>query len=232
MSAKEVKRFRKPILDAMKTSPFGGLMLHADKVVECVDVLPELVKVYVKGEFASSHGFIERISMLENEADMVKQNIREHLPRSFFMPTPRSDLLLLLKEQDRIADFVQDVAQLMDLRPTEIPAPIARGFLSHVEYGVKAVHSYRKALAELENILNSAFRKKDIARLLVHVQKLQEQEHKADEIEKKVTKQLFAMEDQLSPVALIHLTRIIDRVDQVANCAETAGNRLVSIVAR
>ncbi len=232
MTPKEVKRFRKPILDAMKRSPFEGILAHAEKVLEVAEMLPPLVSVYIGKDYEKAHAMVKKISRMEYEADLIKQDIRGHLPRSFFMPAARSDLLLLIKEQDRIADVAEDVAKLMDMRPTTIPEPIAGGFRLHVKHCVETVRHYRDAVLELNRVLDSAFRRKDIDRLMELVQEVNEREHEADDVERKITRKLFEMEAQMKPVALIHLLKIVDHVDQVANCAEAAANRLVSIVAR
>ena len=44
-----------------------------------------------------------QISKQEHEADIIKNEIRNHLPKSIFLPVSRSDTLSFLKEQDAIA---------------------------------------------------------------------------------------------------------------------------------
>ena len=56
-------------------------------------------------------------------------------------------------------------------------------------------------------------------------------EWEADQIEAKLSKELFNIKD-LDPVSVIHLLKIVDRMDQIANHAENAGDWLRAMLAK
>lgn len=56
------------------------------------------------------------VSKAEFEADQVKNEIREHLPRRYFLPVDRSDIERLVHSQDQIADHVLDFAVILLIR--------------------------------------------------------------------------------------------------------------------
>ncbi|WP_280124092.1 DUF47 domain-containing protein [Coxiella endosymbiont of Ornithodoros amblus] len=58
---------------------------------------------------------------LENEADELKRNFQRHLPKSLFLPVPRSDLLTLSARQDKIVNTPKDIAGIILGRKIEIP---------------------------------------------------------------------------------------------------------------
>ena len=64
-----------------------------------------------------------------------------------------------------------------------------------------------------------------------HIGKVNDLEHKADLIEAKAASYVFTNgEDQ--PLAASHMYRLIQRLDDVANAAETAANSLLPIISK
>src|SRR5690606_33715687 len=75
---------------------------------------------------------------LEKEADKLKRNVRIRLPKSLFLPVPRSDLLELLSVQDKVANRAKDIAGLMLGRNMSIPQPLEGIILAFVQRSVDA----------------------------------------------------------------------------------------------
>ena len=67
-------------------SPFPPLQTHMDKVIFCIGELPNLFKAFLEqgGDVIQKIG--QKISQLEHEADLTKNDIRNHLPKSLFLP--------------------------------------------------------------------------------------------------------------------------------------------------
>ena len=61
------------------------------KVGECAEVVPLLFDAYFEGDHEQVILYSERLSQLEYEADQLKIEARDHLPRSLFMPVDRRD---------------------------------------------------------------------------------------------------------------------------------------------
>jgi len=62
-------------------SPFVPLQIHMEKVAECVKQLPDLIAAYRREESESVEALRKKISRLEHEADALKHDIRNSLPR-------------------------------------------------------------------------------------------------------------------------------------------------------
>ncbi|RLF39180.1 MAG: DUF47 domain-containing protein, partial [Thermoplasmata archaeon] len=91
------KHFRVPIADAIRRkSPFARLLEHMEKVKECMDVVREGLIRYYNGEYEGFSEVAEKVSKLEHEADLIKGNIRAHLPRTILMPVDKGQFLWLL----------------------------------------------------------------------------------------------------------------------------------------
>src|SRR5262245_29091872 len=101
-------------------SPFAPLQSHMESVALCVHRLPDLFEALEQKDYARIEKIAEEISRLEHDADLIKNDIRNHLPTSIFLPIDRSNLLDILAIQDHIADKAEDVAVLITLKPLEL----------------------------------------------------------------------------------------------------------------
>ena len=57
----------------------------------------------------------------EHAADMIKDDIRRTIPKRFFLPVYRGDLLGYVKLQDDMADSVEDIAVLLTIKKLTLP---------------------------------------------------------------------------------------------------------------
>ena len=86
--------FRAPVSNAFRRkSPFRQLLLHMKKVRKCIDTIEEGLVKYYKGDYKSFSDLTERVSKIEHEADLIKRNIRNHLPKTVFMPVDKGKFL-------------------------------------------------------------------------------------------------------------------------------------------
>jgi predicted phosphate transport protein (TIGR00153 family) len=76
---------------------------HVNIAFQCTRELNPFFAAVVKEDWDKASKSRDKISELEHEADNLKKEIRQHLPKSLFMPVPREDLLELLLVQDKMA---------------------------------------------------------------------------------------------------------------------------------
>ena len=93
-------------------SPFKSLRDHMDKVVESVDPLNDFFEALFQEDFSKLEKIQQQVIQAEKEADSIKNEIRDHLPRNIFMPINRRDLLEMLDMQDSIADISPSLKNL------------------------------------------------------------------------------------------------------------------------
>ena len=173
-----------------------------------------------------------RSAQLENEADKLKKSVRQHLPKSLFLPVPRSDLLDLLSVQDKIANRAKDIAGLMLGRCMTIPQPLQPQMLAYVQRTVDASAQALKALKELDSLLETGFSGREATLVEKMVEELEEIERETDRMQITVRRALFNLEKDLPAVDVIFLYKIIEWIGDVADRAERVGNRLEQLLAR
>lgn len=221
-----------PILKLFRKSPFKPLHRHLLKVIECVNQLKPLVEAFVDQDFKRVNEIAERISKLEHEADIIKNNIREHLPKTMFMPVDRCDILLFLKEQDVIADRAEDLARMLEVRETKLPVELKEDILKFTNKVIETVTALEVAASELNEVMETSFSKHETSKMLKLIQEIDKKEWEADKLVLKLLKKLFDVENKLDPVSVLHLERLIHTLDSVADHAENAGDRLRAMAAR
>ncbi|EOZ4753068.1 TIGR00153 family protein, partial [Pseudomonas aeruginosa] len=169
---------------------------------------------------------------LEQEADRLKKNVRMHLPKSLFLPVPRSDLLELLSVQDKVANRAKDIAGLMLGRRMRIPLPLQGQMLAYVQRSVDASAQALRVVNELNELLETGFGGRETSLVESMVEELEAIENDTDRIQVEVRRELFRLESELPPVDVMFLYQIIEWIGDVADRAQRVGNRLEQLLAR
>lgn len=174
----------------------------------------------------------QEMANLEGEADKLKKSVRLHLPKSLFLPVPRSDLLELLSVQDKVANRAKDIAGLMLGRQMAIPQGLQTLMRAFVQRTVDASAQALKAMNELDELLETGFGGREAALVESMVMELEQIERDTDKMQIEVRRTLFKLEKDLPPVDVMFLYQIIEWIGDVADRAERVGNRLEQLLAR
>jgi predicted phosphate transport protein (TIGR00153 family) len=212
-------------------SPFGPLQEHMNQVVQCAEAVPALFAALIAGDREALLAQQKHIAALESEADLIKNELRNHLPRKLFMPVDRRDLLEILDLQDTIADVAEDIGDLLIAREFEIPEAMAEPLLRFVDRAVSAAVAGREVVKRLDGLLEVGFagpESEEVLALIDHVLTLEDE---ADVLELEVTRALFANESEFSPVSVILWMRLFDWVGDLADYPKKVCNRLRLLIA-
>ncbi|RLE10734.1 TIGR00153 family protein [Candidatus Aerophobetes bacterium] len=213
-------------------SPFEALHRHMLKVKECTDMLKPLIEAFILGDRTLIEERVERISKLEHEADIIKNEIREHLPHHVFMPVDRSDILRFLREEDAIADSVEDVARLIEMRKTSVPQDLKEELMELVNKVGETVKALENVTSEIKVLSQSSFSRSEEEKISSLIKDVDKKEFEADLLQQKAAKKLFSLEDKMDPTSVLLLMRIMGEVGSVADHAQNTGDRLRCIIAR
>jgi len=202
------------------------------EAVKCAELLEQFFEVSFSGDWDHATAVYDRICENENRADELKKQLRLHLPKSFFMPVSRTDLLELLSVQDHIANSAQDIAGLMVGRKTVIPPPIREIGMEFLKSAIATTQQALIAINELDELLETGFSGQEISFVEKMIEELADREHKTDQLERQVREQLFSLEVDLPPVDVMFLYKIIEIIGDLADNAERVGGRLQLLLAR
>ncbi|MCG5501914.1 TIGR00153 family protein [Ectothiorhodospira lacustris] len=212
--------------DLFGKSPVRPLQLHAEKVQACVAELPAFMEAAMAQDWEQAEARRNRIAELEHEADLLKKDLRQHLPKGMMLAMSRRDVLEALTVQDGIANTAKDIAGLILGRRMTFPDNLhflLRDFLGR---STEATRKASQAVHELEDLVETGFRGHEVDVMESILKELDTIEHDTDRIQIKVRAELFAMERSLPPVDVIFMYRIIDEIGDLADLAQRVGSRL------
>ncbi|AQZ94628.1 TIGR00153 family protein [Halopseudomonas phragmitis] len=221
-----------PFIKLFGRSPIGPMQQHIAKAHECAAQLVPFIEAVFADDWQAAEQVQQRIVQLEHEADKLKKDVRIHLPKSLFLPVPRSDLLELLSVQDKVANRAKDIAGLMLGRNMTIPATLQPAFLVFVQRSVDAAAQALKAMNELDELLETGFAGREVTLVEKLVIELEDIERDTDRMQVKLRAELFKLEKDMPPVDVMFLYQIIEWIGDVADRAERVGNRLELLMAR
>lgn len=214
------------ILSLFARSPWGAVQEHMRIVNECAQKLDPLMDAIMSGRHDETEKVAKEISELEHQADKVKNELRDHLPRSMFLPVAREDLVDILSVQDSIADAAEDVGVIATLRKMEVEPELNELLHPLIHKTIESVMMYGQVVAELDKLVAASFVGPEAQQVMRMITRVSELEHEADVLQDALSRQLFAIEARLTAGALFLWIEIIRRVGSVANRAEKAANRL------
>ena len=210
-------------------SVFKSFYEHAEKVFETVENMNASVKSACDGKDIEE--YITATSKSELEADEIKSEIRDVLRGSVRLAVDKLVFLELVSRQDRIADYAENVTEILSFRKLYDNKEAQKLVLQLADSVTATVEEYRKTVERFEYLLESAFSNKEKDIMHKHIGKVNDLEHEADLIEAKAASFVFTNGDD-QPLAAAHMYRLIQRLDDVANAAETAANSLLPIISK
>lgn len=222
----------KAIAELFGRSPFGPLVQHTHKVHECVLEVRPLIDAFLAARHDEVEEIYERISKLEHEADEIKREIRNNLPKSIFLPVDRGDMLKYLKEQDSIADTAEDIAVLLTVRRTRIPDEMHDEIRTFVAKVLEVSERLVQAAGELEKLQEESFSGRSAERVVGLTEEVSQGEYEADCIQTDVTRHLYDVEDQVDPVSVYFIMKLFRLLGEIANHAENTGDHLRMMLTR
>jgi predicted phosphate transport protein (TIGR00153 family) len=214
------------IRELFSKSPFGPLVEHTKKVHECVEVIRPLMEALVNEDYDEIGKLQDKVSRLEYEADIIKHNVRDHLPRRYFLPVDRVDLEKFISNQDKIADKAQDFAVILTLRKTRLHPHVMDKFFEFVDQIFQVTGTLLTAAEELNNLAEASFSGTEAKIVLNLIKGLSEEEWKADRLARSLSKDVYKLEKDLDAVTIMFYEKMILTLGSIANAAENAGDML------
>lgn len=213
-------------------SPIQPLQEHMKSVIECVQQLPDFFSATFANDWQKASAVYDTIGSFENKADAQKKEIRLHMPRSFFMPIPRNDLLMMVTLQDELANTAQDIAGLMLGREMSFPQSMAEKVTDFVGGAVGVAVETKVIIDELDELLETGFGGREIDLIEKLITKVEALESDTDGLQIRIRSKLRSMEHELPPVDVMFLYKIIELIGHLADASKKVGDQIHIIVAR
>ena len=217
--------------DGHSTTPFELFHEHAQAVEKTVEHMLEAVNTACDGEDASEA--IQATIEAELVADNVKTEVRRLALNDMRMGVQLSldDFLYMVTRQDRIADYAQNVAEQLAFRPLFDDDQAKTNLKEMAKAVSETVAKYEDAVEALRDFTISGQTKAAETKLADLIREVNLKEHEADGVEAMAAAYVFTHGED-APLAAMHMYRVLQRLDDVANACEKAANAFLPILNR
>ncbi|HKJ93714.1 MAG TPA: TIGR00153 family protein [Longimicrobiales bacterium] len=220
------------ILGLFAKSPFGPLAQHTERVHETVVLIRPLFEAFIAEDWPQAAVVYEQISRLEHKADNIKNEIRDNLPKSLFLPVDRGDVLTFLREQDALADGAEDLGVLLSMRNTATPEVMREGLLKFVDQVIATSELWYTTCRELPTLQEASFSGPEVTRTIERVKQISDMEWEADKLQAAVTRQVFEQEKEHGAIFVFFWFNVLRVLGGVANHAENSADLLRLMLAK
>lgn len=220
------------ILGLFTRSPFHALQNLGHKVKDCAYQVPLIFDAFFEGDYERVLELAERVSHLEHEADVVKNRVRDELPKTLMMPVDRRDLIDVISSLDGIADCAEDIGVLFTLRKMEPHEQLVEPLRELVQHVMLVVDKACELIDTLPMLADAGFDGAASRRAREMMEDLSALERSADRAQDKLARQLFSIEDDISTGSLYIWNKIFNKIGDMANHAERMGLRMRLFLAK
>ena len=215
--------------DRLTVSPFHKFHEHAQTVEVTVNHMLKAVNDACDGNDPSQA--IQATIEAELEADNVKAELRKMVSDDmrFGIQVGMDDFLHMVSRQDRIADYAQNVAEQLAFRDLYDDEEAKINLKKMAKAVAATVATYEDTVNALREFTISGETKAARDELAKHIKEVNLMEHEADTVEAEAARYVFSNGDD-SPLAAMHMYRVLQRLDDVANACEKAANAFIPIL--
>lgn len=217
--------------ERLQTSPFEKFHEHAQAVEVTANHMLTAVNAACDGEDASEA--IQATIDAELEADNLKAELRQMINEDmrFGYQVGMDHFLHMVTRQDRIADYAQNVAEQLQFRELYDDKEAKAKLKEMAEAVAVTVATYEDTVHALREFTISGETKAAREALAEQIRQVNLKEHEADVVEADAAKYVFTNGDEKA-LAAMHMYRVLQRLDDVANACEKAANAFLPIIKR
>ncbi|NUQ80202.1 MAG: TIGR00153 family protein [Bacteroidetes bacterium] len=208
-----------------KQSPFSQLQAQMAEVDKCTGLIRPMFEALAEGKHDEVKNIAKQIMFFEHQADEIKDQIRNTIHDSIFLPVEKKDLLRQLSAQDDIADAAEDVAVLLTLRKSTVPAFMKEDIFRFIDKCLEATQLASKIVQELDEMVESSFSGLEAKRVLELCDRTGEIEFEADKLKYKIGQKMFEHENEMAPVELFFWYELFKNISVLADKSEMMSKR-------
>jgi len=211
-------------------TPFELFHEHAEAVEVTVGHMLSAVNKAADGKDASKE--IKATIDAELDADNVKAKLRSRMAeQDIRLMVSMDDFLHMLTRQDRIADYAQNVAEQLSFRELYNDKKARKMLKEMAEVVSETVAVYEDTVLAMRDLSIGGETKAAKAKVAELIKQVNLKEHEADEVEAKAAAHVFSTGDD-DALAAMHMYRVLQRMDDVANACEKAANAFLPSLSR
>ena len=211
-------------------SPFAPLQTHMKRVASCIEKLTALFDILPKMELDRIERLAKELCNLEQDADQTKNDIRNHLPKSLFLPIDRTHFLEILSIQDSLADKAEDIGILLSFQNLEMHEELYQELTALYQKSIETFWHAKKIIEEIDELLESSFGGLEAEKVKHLVEETSFKEHETRLLQRKLFKLLLTHEPALTTSVFYQWERVVRELGAIAEIAERLANHIRMIL--
>lgn len=203
--------FKKSIELNMKIEKFMDIISNSLILFE------QMLKYYLSKNMEAFQETLERICILESEADDLETEIKVTLYKFMLLPDTRADVLSLVKSLDEIIDAVESITKDINIQKPNFPESLHENILLMMENSTKTAETLLCATRAFFS---------EVHLVSSHINKVKFYEHETDILEDKINMSIFNDGLGKELAGKIQLKYFVSKIAGVADEAERIGDKL------
>jgi uncharacterized protein len=206
---------------AVFTRTTKNLIIKIDEFFDNIDlgllVFREGVKAYLEKDMETFNRHIQKVELLESNADKLQRSIENEMITHSILPQHRSEVSSLIDSLDEIIDTLKSSLNEFSIEMPEIPASLNHNFISIMEASVCAGE-------ELIPAARAYFKSPYTVR--EKLLKVYYFESETDKVSRNTTRIIFQEMKDLDLAHKAHLRYIIHHIENISDNAQKAADLL------
>jgi uncharacterized protein len=218
------------LTDLIGKSPYGAIIEHTVKVMECVHMLEPAAQALIDEDYEKLDELHHQMSTSEHEADEIKNEIRKSLSGRVFLSVNRGVINGFLAAQDDVADRAEDFLVVLTLRETKMHPDLKEEFMGFVDKVICTAEGLLVLAQELKDLADTSFSGKEAEKFLNTIDCICENEWETDKLQRRFARHFYSLENEVDPITVFMYDKYCRKLGQVANAAEKAAKYMRIIV--
>lgn len=193
---------------------------HVDETYHTVTYFADAVKAFIAGDMGAKAAAVENVRQSEHRADVLRTKMVNELSEGLLLPPDREDLMHFVKSLDRIADWTNGAARLLDFIEEKLPESVLKNIWAATEIIVNSI-------AKLKEGIDSVA-KNDLKKALADCEEVDRLESVADDQKKASIESIIHA--NLKPATLLLSYQLAEYLEGVTDKIEDAAD-LVKLIA-
>jgi uncharacterized protein len=211
-------------------SPMDGLLEHYGQIEAAMLLIQDSLLCYMEGgstckDFMTLKGELDNH---EENADVIKRNIRNHLPHSLFMAVDKTLFINYTRAQDNILDAAQDALDWLNIHDVNLAELIGATGLALVEEATRTVEMLKPALEDTIKLVHTDIMDRQLVKTKYRA--VREQHKKVRRLKSQIFSQLYKQDMDFK--SIFQLLHFFDRMNEMSHNAENCVDMLRAMIAR
>lgn len=206
-----------------ETRALNTMKRHLATTMSIVHDLERAVEAAVSNNGDETRLLVASITKAEKEADTLRRDFMDELAQGELSPADREDLMHLMKQVDRVADWCREATRLLNIIPMEdVPRSLKTASVEMVKGLKECALSLQKSIDVMIDKPGEALKAAD---------EVERQEEKVDDLHENARESL-AKEAELKAGVAVLTSQLFEAIETAADSCEDACDHVRIIIVR